>query len=406
MATSSKVIYRNAEDWETLKDEITRKARSLNIWEHINPTEPTEWPTPPSRPSRATYEEASRRGGANGRGGPRRGASALADSPNTLEEAQFDSVGYNAALAEYQIDRKEYEVFQKANATMVDWMCEVVTPSAKLTLLPPDENLKQWYQHLAEAGSAVESSNMSRARDEYLAARGAIIKNPKKIAEWIQRWQEAMAKGRNHGVPDTLTAEIWAQELISAMTPILPNWASNFRMIHKEAIKNNQVTYQKVAADILEEASILNKGTGKLWKAGFLALHGEEEAEEEQDSSDQPQQDPPHNRRGRGRGRRSPRGAPRNTPRGNPRGGAAGKKRSHHEANPSTDNGNLCRFCLTYHPNPYCYYAFREKAPEGWRGNKAIEAQIQHRLENEDALREEYNRLKKKMDTGSFPDAS
>ena len=86
-----------------------------------------------------------------------------------------------------------------------------------------------------------------------------------------------MAKGIRHRVPETLETQIWTSDLLATISPILGNWASNFRMMKKREIQGGTINFREVAADILDEWTKVHtyRRPDKNIKAAFPALYGQ-----------------------------------------------------------------------------------------------------------------------------------
>ncbi|RYP16544.1 hypothetical protein DL767_010169 [Monosporascus sp. MG133] len=100
------------------------------------------------------------------------------------------------------------------------------------------KNLREWYAKLAESGKVYDSRLMINTQREYRERLRQASKSAKKLDEWIVKWQEIMAQGQRHGVPETKTAIIWVNDLCTALAPIAETWTTTFQMVNKKEINN------------------------------------------------------------------------------------------------------------------------------------------------------------------------
>ena len=103
-------------------------------------------------------------------------------------------------------------------------------------------------------------------------------KSGKKIEDWIQEWQDIMAKGLKYEVPETKSVRMWSNDLLTAIQPLIEIQTLIFKTINKEKVQNRTLNYQEVGMSLLKaQINQQNrKGASKSIKAGFPALHGEE----------------------------------------------------------------------------------------------------------------------------------
>lgn len=281
---------------------------------------------------------------------------------------------------------------------------EHVTPEVQQSYLTEGENLSQWYLNLAKSGKAFDSRLKLDARHTYRTVLKQTPKNVKKLDEWIQRWQDAMAMAQRYEVPEALDIEVWSDDLMVAMGPLMESWTSNFRSSMRGVSEEEGITYQSVASDLLQEWTILHGSTSRGGRGAFLALHGEEaqplvteDLTETSGQTSRPSVTQPRGRGG-GRGRSRGRGS-----RGREDRSTTGK-RSYHEAHRSTDAGSKCKGCMgTGHGVSHCWYIFPEKAPKDFNLHQGMIKLVLERVKTIPGLKEEIDRITKSKATTEEP---
>ena len=329
---------------------------------------------------------------------PAHQAQGALDRPN-VTTADLTAEGralYIQAYNEYTHDEKRYDETRKRLKELTNWVLSSVSLSIQETSLLPGQNVRQWFQVLAESGKVYDGNLMLETRAQYQAHLKALSKSPRKLEDWLQRWQNLMAKGIRHRVPETLETQIWTSDLLATISPILGNWASNFRMMKKREIQGGTINFREVAADILDEWTKVHtyRRPDKNIKAAFPALHGQEadpievdaeaSAPEDGDTNRQPQRRRGGTQAGRGRGKR---------------GGRSESKRKRQESNAEVESGKRCPACLLFHSLSQCYYAFPARAPNEWRPSFPLQELTKSRIKDNPSLEEEIKRLKKEMAT-------
>ncbi|RYP57521.1 hypothetical protein DL770_010650 [Monosporascus sp. CRB-9-2] len=257
VASTSSVIYKGPKDWDHFKREFQFKAYALDVWDYIDPDQSLAWPVRPTKPDIASYPK--RRLHPSTR-------TSTPSSEGTIQVEEVDPTGhptnilemttegreaYNLDFMVYTYMNQKYDTFCKSVDDLTKWVLESVSPAIKETHLLPGKDLREWYAKLAESGKAYDGRLMINTRREYFKRLKQASKAGKKLDEWVMKWQEIMAQGQRHGVPETKTATIWVRDLCTALAPIVETWATAFRMLKKAEIDSNTISYQEVAADFL-----------------------------------------------------------------------------------------------------------------------------------------------------------
>ncbi|GAB1319503.1 hypothetical protein MFIFM68171_09713 [Madurella fahalii] len=313
--------------------------------------------------------------------------------PNSLAEMTADGrIAYKQDWDEFVYADREYKEHMKALRELTNWVLTSISPSIQETTLLPGKNLKEWYEVLARSGKVYEQRLMTDVQREYRQHLTLLPKQAKKFDEWVQKWQETMARGQHYQVPETMSAQTWSNDLIQAVATVMETWSTNFRMNKRTAIQDGSLTYQEVGSDLLDEWTTIHGRRGKAFKGGFLAWHGEE-AEPTEDEIhvdatpiERPAQEPSQQPRSRGRGGNRSRGG-----RGRGRGG------NKHQRTDSREVGSKCRACLQFHDLADCFYVFKQKKPKGFNLNPLIVELVAARLKADPDLEKEVKQHLKKM---------
>ncbi|RYP62094.1 hypothetical protein DL770_009640 [Monosporascus sp. CRB-9-2] len=402
--TTSSVSYNTPKDWVPWKTEFRKRADNLDVWEFIDPESNEAWPVKPKEPRIQDFPKR------NLRAVPRQqssesitvGASQQDEPDESVNLADLTADGqkaYTQAWSEFTYRDKRYYDIRKNLKELSNWVISSVSPTIQETALLEDQNLRDWYATLAVAGKVYENDLASDIQNQYRQHLKLFAKSHKKIEEWIQRWEEIMAKGRKHGVPEITDCRTWVKDLLAAVAPVLGNWASNFRMTRKTDIANGKLSYLEVAADIRDEWTTIHsyKIPGRNMNASFPALHGKEgepiEVEDDQktDLTEEATGDSSRQFRRGGRG----------DSQGN-RGRGGRKLRDHfkrkrQEFNSEVESGRRCRACLQIYQLSECLYVFPEKATTGWKPFFPIQELVKYRMASDTALENEIRRLKKEQ---------
>ncbi|RYO77104.1 hypothetical protein DL764_010242 [Monosporascus ibericus] len=240
--STSLVIYKGPKDWDRFKGEFQSRAYALGIWRYIDPDQDDPWPEEPTSPDITTYPKRRLRQ-------PNRAASSSSEGTiyvedvdrtghptNTLEMTTEGRQAYTQDFATYTYEDRMYENFCKKINDLTKWVLESVSPAIKETSLPPGKNLREWYAKLAESGKVYDSRLLINTQREYRERLKQASKSGKRLDEWIVKWQEIMAQGQRHGVPETNTTIVWVNELCTALAPIAETWTTAFQMVKKAEI--------------------------------------------------------------------------------------------------------------------------------------------------------------------------
>lgn len=157
-----------------------------------------------------------------------------------------------------------------------------------------------------------------------------------------------MARGLQKGLSDAKDTAAWVLDLLQAVLGILPIWAVSFRQVRRQAIADESLTFREVGNDPRQElASQGSHKTVRTSKGAFATTYDgtKDHGSEIGDAHTAEDQTPPQ---------RGSTGS---------RGGRGGRK--HTQQDQSSSEG--CPACEMPHALPQCYYAFPDKAYQGFK---------------------------------------
>jgi hypothetical protein len=293
---------------------------------------------------------------------------------------------YQVEWNKYVYEDKDYKEHRANLEKLTSWVLSTTSTTLKKTCCKEGETMDKWYKAFRETGQAYEDNRIPDAKRRYTAAVKPLTKLPRAFDAWITEWETAIAEGEHLDLPDTSSAQFWAADLVAALRPVNQSWATTFTAINKAAIKENKLSYREVAADLRRDWAVQHQSKASVAKGAFPSFGAEldrnatVESEPEGGEEEPTPKKKPTAKAGKGKRKRT------NT--GTAKGADA----------PATQGGGSCRACLGDHQLPNCFYAFPEKAPEGWRPSLTSKRLVSDRIKESSTLAEEIKRLRKGKD--------
>jgi hypothetical protein len=187
----------------------------------------------------------------------------------------------------------------------------------------------------------------------------------------LTNWEQAVTLAKEKEVLEAQDLDIWFKDFSLAIRGFMKEWIVSYKMIHAKEIKEGTLTFRKLANDLRKELlkSTTPRASRTIAKGAFgpsfADLDDTEPKEDEQEK--------------RGRSKRK-----------------------------MTTGESLakCPACeFQGHTLPNCLYVFSEKAKGKFRGRKSRQEEINKRLEEDNQLQKEVNRLRgKKQKEGEAND--
>lgn len=394
-STSKNVRLEEAKDWSAWDREFQSKTIAAHIWEKIDP-EAQQCPsflTEPTEPDPHNYEKRLVQAQQPPANSTRHASLQMPDDQpdpngrpaNANEMTMRGKDDYKLDLSVYNNAMRRFEKEDKSIKEIRDWVGETVKPHLLRTACQPKENLKAWYTKLRDQVGATPDQIYDLAKSKYQSAIKPLARQPRDITTWLAEWEEAINQAMAASIPNTQHSRDWWTDFEQAINKVgFEAWCRVYRVNNKDDIRNNKLTFRTVSNDFTTEIQATQPpGTTKrtIQKGAHAVSFKGAQADKttELTTSSPPSSGP------------SPKSTkPQRRKRKNTDGATSG-----------------CRACgIPGHTLDKCYYAFPSKAFDKWKPRPAIAQKVEDNLKNNDDLRKEVQRLKKKAKKVQFADSS
>lgn len=395
MPSSSKnVRLEDAKDWSAWDREFQSKAIAAHIWEKIDP-EAEERPAflaEPIEPDPRNYEKRIMQTQQAPANSTRHASQLIDDQPdpngrpaNANEMTTRGKDDYKLDLSVYNNAMRRFEKEDKSIKEIRDWVGETVKQHLLRTACQPKETLDTWYIKLRDQVGATPDQIYDLAKTKYQLAIKPLVRQPRDITIWLAEWEEAINQAIAAGIPNVQHSRDWWTDFEQAVNKAgFDAWCRVYRVNNKDDIRNNKLTFRTISNDFMTEIqSVQPPGTTKrtIQKGSHTASFKGSQAEK---TIDPTTSSPPSS-------------GPSPTTAKAPR-----RKRKNTEGATSG-----CKACGTPgHTLEGCYYIFPDKAFKKWKPRTAITQKVEDNIKNDDDLRKEVQRLKKKAKKVQFADSS
>lgn len=377
MSTASQEIkLTGPETWQSWADAFESKAGALGIWDLIDPDSSSkgQWLTRPAKPDVSKYEKK------HSADPPTSSSGASAASTQTVEGAASgprsaaeltDSArgAYNSDMSAYTQEMREFKEQGEAIYKIIQWVETSVLEHYRKTSCKPSQKLDAWFANLKTHVGSDSASQTLAAEDKYLETLEKMRKPPKDPMEWIKAWEKVLKEAEDAQVASASDSISWWKALATAgRSAGFANFFDTYHMINAAQINTRKYDSRKIVNAFAQSTYATQappKRPHAVIKGSFPTYHGNNGSDTEEDE------------RPRGRARE--------------RSNTRKRKRAEEE------EGTTCRACGFFgHTLPFCFYVFPARAPEDFPLKGSMLAQVKERLERDDDLRAEVERLKKK----------
>ncbi|KAI1819648.1 hypothetical protein F4861DRAFT_543729 [Xylaria intraflava] len=368
----SGVTFNSPDDFHLWEQDFGAVARSKNLWKHLMPGPEREpWPVlpPPLKigafPLRSNVQDWER--------------------ATFLELTDAGRVQYGQFEQHYEGLRRKHRELQKDVSEVSQWMRKTVSPEYRLTHLPMDQTIDQWYDNLRTLGEITQRAQKFQYKNEYEAfitkSSGKRIPN---LAKWSDEWLQRITKAHNAGAEVTEPFKL-VTDLDRALRSSHPSWATAFRTNHSMAIANNTLDYRTIATELRQEAAVLNvnksSSSNRVVRGGaFNTLQPPGSGGESDYRASDTEDEAPkggRQRKPRGRADSSKKKGASNQGKGSPKPQRGASKRpraeTRTEAEQENPNHTDCIVCYGRHSIDRCWYVFPELRNTSWKLNEQIE---------------------------------
>ena len=398
--SSRNVRLEETKDWSAWDREFRSRAINMDIWEKINPDKPaTDRPaflTEPVKPDPRRYEKrliSSRQPPANSTRSASSTSGTLDEEPDPNGEPKDASEMTARGRTSYQLDRSIYtedmrffEKEKKAIKELKDWIGETVKLHLLETACQPEDSLETWYTGLRTQVGATRTQIYTLARTKYQTAIKLLLRPPRDMMSWLSDWEEAVSQAIAAKLPSIQHSQDWWLDFNDAINKVgYDAWCQAYQINNRAKIEDNDITFRQVSNDFaaeLRRTSHTTSGSKRTIQKGAHAASfkgNQADKTTELTTSSPPSSGP------------SPKPTkPQRRKRKNTEGTVSG-----------------CKACgLTGHTLDKCYYTFPDKAFDKWKPRPTIAQKVEDNLKNDEELRKEVQRLKKKAKKVQFADSS
>jgi hypothetical protein len=238
------------------------------------------------------------------------------------------------------------------------------------TACDPEDTLKGWYRKLKEQVGVSATKQKLDARALYKTANKPLTKAPRDPLVWLNTWEEAVTLAKEKKVPEAQQSDIWFEDFSLAIRGFMKEWIVSYEMLHATEIENGTLTFRKLANDLRKELLKGSTQTPRIGRAVAKGAFGPSFAESENTDQPKTQEDEQEKIKGKGKGKRK---------------------------TTTEESSAKCPACgLQGHTLPNCLYVFPEKANGRFHGREDRQEEVNKKLEEDDQLRKEVDRLRGK----------
>ncbi|KAG7403558.1 hypothetical protein Forpe1208_v016190 [Fusarium oxysporum f. sp. rapae] len=277
-------------------------------------------------------------------------------------------------LAFYQLEERIFTDEKKALGTLKDWVLRTVSPSFIRTCCQPHESIYEWHYNLRARCGRSEADETRDARNRYLTLLKTAPKTTSQAIQWLDKWEEALAKGQQRKVPETLYCSSWAYDFFNISSNILPAWTAAYEISQQSLIQDEALIYRDLAnafRNKLQNAEAANsQGSirGRIARGVFSAsFAGEDPQDDEGDA---------HIIEGQYRSTK--------------KGGRKTKRQR------SPDGQEKCPACSLPHVLEKCFYVYPNLAWKGFRPRGRLQTKVKEALEEDLGLQAQVKALTRK----------
>ncbi|RYC77300.1 hypothetical protein BFJ63_vAg19826, partial [Fusarium oxysporum f. sp. narcissi] len=193
---------------------------------------------------------------------------------------------------------------------------------------------------------------------------------PKTVSQaafkWLDQWEEAMAKGRQREVPETLHNSAWAWDFFNVTTHILPSWTASYKISSKTLLQNRALSYRDVGNAFRNELQDAEATKGRVARGAFSASYAGEDPQDDEGDAHIIEGQYHSTKTGERKRQRSP------------------EKRQE------------CPACGLPHELAKCFYVFPNQAWKGFKPREKIQQKVKETLEEDSDLQAQVKSLTRK----------
>lgn len=363
------VILRDETDYRNWYSQLQSRCIAYDVWAQVDPystTTPLIKPLEPDLPEISEYTPTQ--------GFPAdRAPARLSELSNTGQRAYKEDLEvYKLQLERYKSRYAQYKTETTSLQQIVLFIQSSVAPHLQRTCCLPDTPIKQWIRRLKDTVGIDTKLELQQANDRYQAA----LKPPRTPAIWniwLARYDQAATEAETLGVPNMTKIEIVANDFISSVNKIAPNWALTFQ---NQGLYDSTMTRKEMMKRFREAMALNHPASQKSAFVTDASLLRDEEITSTHEG-DAFHAEAVNSSRKRGRSE---------LPRGGPKGGKkpppySTPVKAGGRLNSVKADGRKCNACSMNHTLNECFYLHPELAPEWWKPSTRIEELVKLKLE-------------------------
>uniref|UniRef100_A0A0D2YFH0 Uncharacterized protein n=1 Tax=Fusarium oxysporum (strain Fo5176) TaxID=660025 RepID=A0A0D2YFH0_FUSOF len=148
----------------------------------------------------------------------------------------------------YQLEERIFKDEKQALDTLKDWVLRTVSPSFIWTCCQPHESIYEWHHYLRARCGRSEADEARDARNRYLTLLKTVPKTTSQAIQWLDKWEEALPKGQQRKVPETLYCSSWAYDFFNFSSNTLPAWTAAYEISQQSLIQDEALIYRDLAS--------------------------------------------------------------------------------------------------------------------------------------------------------------
>ncbi|EEA25069.1 conserved hypothetical protein [Talaromyces marneffei ATCC 18224] len=260
---------------------------------------------------------------------------------------------FNVRLNLYKQRYFEWSEQKKAIEQIFIWMKQTVSPSYHKTCIAVTANWKEAYINLKEQVNQGRFISQRRIKDEYDQHLRSLKPSTRDLEAWITKWEELLLEAERKSMVIADDVLDWSTRFLDAIRPLDDAWTTAYEITIEEKIEDGTLTRRELANAFRRNLrKIRNRRPSRIYRGSFAVQEERMDDNSDEESYHYGRQPSRSLERKRGRTRSRSRSI------GPPR-----KKKNQGPEQYQTTRP-VCEACEGWHLLQFCYYLFKNLAPE------------------------------------------
>ncbi|KAL3708735.1 hypothetical protein TMatcc_006719 [Talaromyces marneffei ATCC 18224] len=260
---------------------------------------------------------------------------------------------FNVRLNLYKQRYFEWSEQKKAIEQIFIWMKQTVSPSYHKTYIAVTANWKEAYINLKEQVNQGRFISQRRIKDEYDQHLRSLKPSTRDLEAWITKWEELLLEAERKSMVIADDVLDWSTRFLDAIRPLDDAWTTAYEITIEEKIEDGTLTRRELANAFRRNLrKIRNRRPSRIYRGSFAVQEERMDDNSDEESYHYGRQPSRSLERKRGRTRSRSRSI------GPPR-----KKKNQGPEQYQTTRP-VCEACEGWHLLQFCYYLFKNLAPE------------------------------------------